>query len=575
MSANMDNSVNFDKTEGLNIATELMKFNLGAKEKEVDKVVDFGERVGYEDLAALYEVSCVVNSTLILDDMLDIVMKKSIKLLKAERGFLMLLDDNGKLKFKTAHNIKKEQMDSEDMRISTTIADMVVKTGKSIYTSDAQTDDRFSRKASIIDLNIRSAMCVPLMIKKRIIGVLYLDNSSQANVFIKQDLALFEMFAAQAALAIHNARLYTKVLELQKYQQNIIANTPIGLLVVDAKGIIRSFNEVAEKIFNKIGWTYYPPEEGGMIGLSINDVIPDKYRITFVDSIFPIRNEPLQISRFHVDYQGEEIILKLRFCPFEDYKGESIGNIILIEDITEQVVLEQYLILSEKLIAKGEMAAAIGHELNNYLTVISTNAQLLALNLSQGNHNKIQNKIDIIVKNVDRIKRFSDGLMDFSTLDSKPVPYDLKLLIEDLILFIRPQNKFKRVKFNVDIPADLPKVYIDVGQLHQVFLNLFINSVDIFAEYRAGEGEITVKAEALPEKAYVKIVITDNGPGIPEDILPKIFEPHITSKRAGHGLGLSTCLKIINNHNGKIIAENLDEGGAAFTIEIPMATGLR
>lgn len=571
----MDNSVNFDKTEGLNIATELMKFNLGTKENEVEKVADFGGRVGYEDLAALYEVSRAVNSTLILDDMLAIVMKKSIKLLKAERGFLMLLDDNRKLTFKTAHNIKKEQMDSEDMRISTTIADMVVKTGESVYASDAQTDDRFSRKASIIDLNIRSAMCVPLKIKKRIIGVLYLDNSSQANVFIKQDLALFEMFAAQAALAIHNARLYTKVLELQKYQQNIITNTPIGLLVVDAKGIVRAFNEAAEKIFNKIGWTYYPPNEGGMVGLDIGDVIPDKYCHTFVDSISPIRKKPLEISRFHVDYQGEEMILKLRFCPFEDYRGESIGNIILIEDITEQVVLEQYLILSEKLIAKGEMAAAIGHELNNYLTVISTNAQLLALNLSQGNHNKIQNKIDIIVKNVDRIKRFSDGLMDFSTLESKPLPYDLKFLIEDLILFIRPQSKFKRVKFNIDIPTDLPQVYIDVGQIHQVFLNLFINSVDVFADYRAGEGEITVRAVTLSEKSSVKITITDNGPGIPEDILPKIFEPHITSKKAGHGLGLSTCLRIINNHNGKITAGNLDEGGAVFEIELPMATGLR
>lgn len=571
----MDNSVNSDKTEDLNIATELMKFNLGLKEGEIEKVAGFERGIGYEDLAALYDVSQAVNSTLILDDILDIVMKKSIRLLNAERGFLMLLDENSKLTFKTAHNIKKEQMDSEDMRISTTIADMVVKTGESVYTSDAQTDDRFSRKASIIDLNIRSAMCVPLKIKKKIIGVLYLDNSSQVNVFIKQDLALFEMFAAQAALAIHNARLYTKVLELQKYQQNIIVNTPIGLLVVDTKGVVRAVNEAAEKIFNKIGWTYYPLEKDGMVGLNIEEVIPDKYCHTFVDSISPIRNKPLEISRFHVDYQGEEIILKLRFCPFEDYRGEATGNIILLEDITEQVVLEQYLILSEKLIAKGEMAAAIGHELNNYLTVISTNAQLLALNLSQGNHDKLQNKIDIIVKNVDRIKRFSNGLMDFSTLESRPVPYDLSSLIEDLVLFIHPQQKFKRVKFNTDIPNDLPQVYIDVGQINQVFLNLFINSADIFAEYKAGEGEITVRAVALSEKSSVKVTVTDNGPGIPEDILAKIFEPHITSKKAGHGLGLSTCLRIINNHNGKITAGNLDEGGAVFEIELPMATGLR
>jgi len=212
----MDNKVNQDlHTDSIDVASELQKFNQSTQVFDVEETVTDSSGVGYEDLAALYDVSQAVNSTLILDDMLDIVMTRSIKLFNTDRGFLMLLDSDGILQFKTAHNIRMEQLDSDDLKISSTIADLVVRTGKAIYTSDAQKDERFAGKSSIIDLNIRSAMCVPLTIKKSTIGCLYLDNSTKGKIFLKQDLVLFEMFAAQAALAIQNARLYSEVLESQ------------------------------------------------------------------------------------------------------------------------------------------------------------------------------------------------------------------------------------------------------------------------------------------------------------------------------------------------------------------------
>jgi signal transduction histidine kinase len=562
----MDDTQKFDD---FNVASALKEFNAKLSDNEPAEKDHLEGVLDYEDLAALHDINQAVNSTLILDDILD--MAKSVKLFDAERGFLMLLDDYGKLQFKTAHNINKEQINSEDMRISTTIANNVVKTGQAIYTSDALTDDRFSQKASIIDLNIRSAMCVPLKLKTKIIGVLYLDNSSKANIFIRQDLVLFEMFAAQASLAIHNARLYTEVLELQKYQQNIIAYTPIGLLVVDTRGIITAANETSEKMFIKAGWDSFPPGKPGMVGLRIIDIIPERFQRVFVEVLSSEEIKPTDISRLTVQNRNEEIVFKIRLCPFENYRGEKAGHIILVDDITEQVVLEQYLILSEKLIGKGEMAAAIGHELNNYLTVISTNAQLLALNLTHGNLDNLKNKIDIIVKNVDRIKRFTDGLMDFSTLESKPVAYDLHRLVEDLIFFVRPQPKFKRVSFEIDVPNNLPQLYIDVGQIHQVLLNLLINSADVFAEFKSSEGIISIKAKVSENKKSVFMAIADNGPGIADDVLHKLFEPHITTKKAGHGLGLSTCLKIINNHGGKIKAGNDPTGGAVFEIELPVS----
>lgn len=561
-----------DESTKIDIASELKKINLDLNKSDEDpggSGANVG--IGYDDLAALYDVSQAVNSTLILDDILNMVMTRSIKLLHAERGFLMLLDNDGKLQFKTAHNIKKEQLDSQDMKISTTLANMVVKSGNAIYTSDAQTDERFSQKASILDLNIRSAMCVPLKIKRKIIGVLYLDNSSQANIFLKQDLALFEMFAAQAAVAIHNARLYTEVLELQKHQENIFINLPIGVLVVDTAGAVTAANEATVNIFRQLGWSRGGSNGDSFVGRILTDLVPADFGDKFIGAIEKATTKPIELTRLNVESANNEFVLKIRFCPFENYQGEAGGHIVLIEEITEQVVLEQYLILSEKLIAKGEMAAAIGHELNNYLAVISTNAQLLSMYLSETGLDKAFNKVNIIIKNVEHIKRFSDGLMDFSALESKPVPYDIQRLLEDLVFFVHPQQAFRRVDINLNIPGDLPQLHIDVGQIHQVFLNLFMNSADVFGEYAEGHGKISIGAEYLEAEKAIKIAVSDNGPGIPDGVLAKMFEPHITSKKAGHGFGLWTCHRIIQSHKGSITASNSESGGARFEIVLPIA----
>lgn len=561
-----------DESTKIDIASELKKINLDLNKSDEDpggSGANVG--IGYDDLAALYDVSQAVNSTLILDDILNMVMTRSIKLLHAERGFLMLLDNHGKLQFKTAHNIKKEQLDSQDMKISTTLANMVVKSGNAIYTSDAQTDERFSQKASILDLNIRSAMCVPLKIKRNIIGVLYLDNSSQANIFLKQDLALFEMFAAQAAVAIHNARLYTEVLELQKHQENIFVNLPIGVLVVNTAGAVTAANEATVNIFKQIGWSQSGSNGESFAGRIFTDLVPADFGDKFIGAIEKATTKPIELTRLNVESGNSEFVLKIRFCPFENYQGEAGGHIVLVEEITEQVVLEQYLILSEKLIAKGEMAAAIGHELNNYLAVISTNAQLLSMYLSETGLDKALNKVNIIIKNVEHIKRFSDGLMDFSALESKPVPYDIQRLLEDLVFFVHPQQAFRRVDINLNIPGDLPQLHIDVGQIHQVFLNLFMNSADVFGEYAEGHGKISIGAEYIEAEKAIKISVSDNGPGIPDGVLAKMFEPHITSKKAGHGFGLWTCHRIIQSHKGSITASNSESGGARFEIVLPIA----
>jgi PAS domain S-box-containing protein len=558
-------SVRYDTTEKLNIASELKKFSAPNTVHEIDGGHGAAHALGSEDLQALYEVARAVNSTLILDEILSIVMKKSIELLKAERGFLMLLDSDGKLQFKTAHNIKKQELDQSDLKVSTTIAEGVVKTGRSTVTSDAMNDDRFCCKQSVLQMNIRSAMCVPLKIKNQMIGVVYLDNSSKANIFLQSDLYLFELFADQAALAIQNAQLYTELFNLQRFQEAILDKTPVAIIVVEENGRMRSLNTAAARLF-ELAYSFDPDRP--LLGENLLKLLPAEERIFWADSIGKSNIKPVEIESHKLTAGTKDIFISLRFSPFDHMEGDLNGRIIVAEDITEKVILEQYLIMSEKMIAKGEMAASIGHELNNYLATISSNAQLLSINITNQQYEKVPPKVEAMVNNIDKMKRFTAGLMDFSNLETKKVVCDIPRLIDDVVFFVKPQQKFRGIRIELDMSPNLPKVEIDVGQVHQVLLNLLLNAADSIKDSDTQDGLIGISCKIKDD--CLEIRVKDNGPGIAKDVLLRIFEPYVTTKKTGHGLGLSTSYRIISNHKGRLTGQNSPEGGAVFTVELPL-----
>jgi PAS domain S-box-containing protein len=558
-------SIRYDNTEKINIASELKKFSTVAAVTDLAGGRGAAHALGSEDLEVLYEVSRAVNSTLILDEILGIVMKKSIELLKAERGFLMLLDSNGDLQFKTAHNINKQELDQNDLKVSTTIAESVVKTGHSTYTSDALNDDRFSSKESVLQMNIRSAMCVPLKIKNQMIGVVYLDNSSRANIFLQSDLYLFELFADQAAMAIQNAQLYTELFNLQRFQEAILEKTPVAIIVVQDDGCIRSINSAAASLFEK---AYSFDVDRPFLGENLLHLLPEEECEFWRDNIDRSATRPMEVNSHKIRAGTQDLYIRLHFSPFEHMEDDLNGRIIVAEDITEKVILEQYLIMSEKMIAKGEMAASIGHELNNYLATISSSAQLLSINIANQQYGKVTSKVEAIISNIDKMKRFTAGLMDFSNLETKKVICDIARLVDDVVFFVRPQQKFKGIKIELDLESDLPKIEIDIGQIHQVLLNLLMNAADSIKDNDIKDGRITISCRAVEN--WLEIKVGDNGPGIAADILPRIFEPYVTTKKDGHGLGLSTSYRIISNHKGRLSGQNKPDGGAVFTVELPL-----
>jgi len=172
-------------------------------------------------LALLYRLSEIFNSTLDLDEVLNRVIDEVLTAVRGERGFVMLREAGGPLAFRVARGMDRETIDSPQFQVSRGVVEQVAGDGQPVLTSDARTDDRFSMRRSVVDLGLRSILCVPLTIKGRVSGVVYVDNRLRSGLFNQADLELLTAIASSAAIAIENARLYQVAVEKGRMEREL------------------------------------------------------------------------------------------------------------------------------------------------------------------------------------------------------------------------------------------------------------------------------------------------------------------------------------------------------------------
>ena len=197
-----------------------------------------------EQFKALQAIGAAVNSSLELDQVLLVVMDSIISLTKSERAILLLRnEESGVLEVQLARNVDKETIEnSSSFEISRSIVQTVAESGEPVVTMNAQSDSRFAAQESIISYNLRSILCVPLMVKGTAIGVIYADNRVAAGVFGDADRDLLAAFADQAAVAIQNARQYTQIMEMRDLMDNVFASIASGVITIDEQHRIALYN---------------------------------------------------------------------------------------------------------------------------------------------------------------------------------------------------------------------------------------------------------------------------------------------------------------------------------------------
>jgi len=227
-------------------------------------------------LALLYRLSQTFNSSLDLDEVLNRVMDEVITVTKAERGFVMLVGDQKDLVFHAARGMEHTTIQDPGFQVSRGIVDRVAREGQPMLTSDAQSDSELSLRQSVINLKLRSVLCVPLLVKGKTIGVIYVDNRLQAGIFMQDDLDLLNAIAASAAIAIENARLYQLAVEKGRMEQELQMAYKIqaGLLPESMPELSGWEFAASWKPARQVAGDYYDfiPLEAGKLGLVIADV---------------------------------------------------------------------------------------------------------------------------------------------------------------------------------------------------------------------------------------------------------------------------------------------------------------
>jgi signal transduction histidine kinase/CheY-like chemotaxis protein len=250
----------------------------------------------------------------------------------------------------------------------------------------------------------------------------------------------------------------------------------------------------------------------------------------------------------------------------------SLENLILLEESRQSYQelreLQEQLIQLEKMATRGQQSAEIGHELNNYLTVVIGNLQKLEIILNRGEFEKLRESLRPINEHLEGMTKFVQGLMDFSILKTEKKETDLNNLIEKVLGFVGVLRRFRNINFIKKLDPELPELLLDTGQIQQLLYNLFNNSADAMGKRKGEGGTITIKTSYEKMNNLVVMEISDTGHGISEEMKQKLFNTRFTTKEHGHGFGLLTCKRIVEIHKGEIEVENQSGQGATFRVRL-------
>jgi PAS domain S-box-containing protein len=305
-----------------------------------------------KDLRALADIGQVVNSSLQLNDVLRIVMDTIVRLTGAERGFLMLRDEDDELSIRIARNWEQESIPESDFAISRTVIDRVAEEAQPIVTTNAIEDPRFGGQDSIIAYNLRSILCVPLTVKEKLTGVIYADNRIRTGLFTKSERDLLAAFANQAAVAIENARLFesvrqtlSEVTELKNLMDNVFASIASGVITTDIKNEITLINRAAERILAQ--------GSENLLQHELTQCLPELCAI-LEEPIASVKHRDETIVGMELNPtlpQRGPVHLRLNVSPLKDAQETTQGVAIVMDDVTERKRLEAQRRLFERMVS--------------------------------------------------------------------------------------------------------------------------------------------------------------------------------------------------------------------------------
>ena len=383
----------------------------------------------------------------------------------------------------------------------------------------------------------------------------------EADQIDVEALDLLEALSNMAAVAIDNARLMDNLRSTSSALDDIITSSTDAIITLDCEQVISTWNPAAgrilgmdaETVMGQAVWELTSPDER-----STNDPLFQRV----------LTGEAINLPEWEQTLaDGKTIWLIGAASPIRNSDGDITGALVTLRDVTRERLIKRQMAQTEKLSALGQLVAGVAHELNNPLTSVIGFGQLLR---TQPLDEEGQRDIERIVEEAKRAARIVRNLLVFAR-DHEPAwsDTDVNAILSSVVEMRGYEMRLLDVSVEMNLAPDLPVVRADPHQLHQVFLNLVINAEQ--AMESVGGGRLTVSTWQENSHA-IRITLRDTGPGISPEDMKQIFDPFFTTKEVGKGtgMGLSICYGIVEEHGGRIWAENCVGQGAIFIVELPV-----
>ena len=541
--------------------------------KALDKRRLGRENVRLRTLMPLFELSKDFLTTLDLDSLLDQIVQMGLQETEADRASLMLLEEQ-ELVVKASVGLPSEIAATARERVGEGIAGWVADRGKALLLTEEASLNHQIREAMIRE-EITSALCVPLLVKDKVVGVLNLSKLGEGPAFTQGDLEFISILGGEAAIAIENARLYEaaqrELTERRRAEEELsrvatelqqlidTANAPI--FGVDANGLINEWNQKAVKI------TGY--SRGEVLGRNlVEDFIAEDYKV-LVKEVLDNALMGKETSNFEFPLytkDGKRVELLLNATPRRDASGNIIGVVSVGQDITHLKEVDRL---------KSNIVANVSHELRAPLASIKAYTELLLDELEGEDRALRQRFLTVIDRETDRLTGLICDILDLSRLEAgqfamKGEPLHIGEIIGDVLDLFDIQAQDRKISIHADVQPDLPPILADRELMTMIIKNLVGNAIKFSNE----GGQVGVVA--WEEDAKLILSVVDRGVGIPPDDLPHIFEKFYRvwstteSGIEGVGLGLVLAKEAAEAHGGKIEVESELGVGSRFIVTLPI-----